>query len=73
MNKLTEHSPDAEAIIAAHERIEGLVERTPVLSSDAFNELLDCQAYFKCEQMQPTGAFKLRGATNAIRRLREQG
>jgi threonine dehydratase len=50
----------------AHSRIAQLVHRTPVLSSSGINEIAGLQVYFKCENFQKAGAFKYRGATNAI-------
>lgn len=50
----------------ARERINGRVHRTPVLSSRLFNEAAGKQVFFKCENLQRAGAFKIRGATNKI-------
>lgn len=50
----------------AGERINGRVHRTPVLSSRLFNEAAGKQVFFKCENLQRAGAFKIRGATNKI-------
>ena len=58
--------PDRNEIIAAAHRIEPFIHRTPVLSSKLINEILDAEVYFKCENFQKAGAFKMRGATNAI-------
>lgn len=71
MNDL--HLPDFDDIEAARERIRGRVEHTPVARNGELDRALGCQALLKCEQLQPTGAFKLRGATNAVARLRELG
>jgi threonine dehydratase len=54
-----------ETIAAAHERIKPFIEKTPVLTSEALNELAGCQIFFKCENLQKIGAFKARGAMNA--------
>lgn len=51
---------------AAAKRIAPYVHRTPVLTSRRLNELLDAQVYFKCENFQRIGAFKARGAHNAV-------
>lgn len=56
----------AKTILEAHERIKPFIDRTPVLTSDSLNELGDCSFYFKCENLQKIGAFKARGAMNAI-------
>ena len=50
----------------ARERIAGRVHRTPVVSSRQFNELTGKEVFFKCENLQRAGAFKIRGATNKI-------
>jgi threonine dehydratase len=50
----------------AHERISGLIHRTPVLTSSGLNELTGVNLFFKCENFQKAGAFKYRGATNAV-------
>lgn len=55
----------------AHSRIKPFVHRTPVLSSGLLNEIFGCNLYFKCENLQKAGAFKFRGATNAILSLDE--
>ena len=56
-------------VAAAAERLEGVVHRTPVASSRQFDERAGCEAYFKCENLQRMGAFKFRGAYNALSRL----
>lgn len=58
-----------EAIIAAHERIQSLIHRTPVLSSEGIDALVGCSVFFKCENFQKVGAFKMRGAANAVMQL----
>jgi threonine dehydratase len=55
-----------ERIAAARARIAGKVSLTPVLSSSSLNELCGAQLYFKCENFQKCGAFKARGASNAV-------
>lgn len=50
----------------AHERIRPRIHRTPVLTSHSLNRLAGAQLFFKCENLQKTGSFKIRGATNAI-------
>jgi threo-3-hydroxy-L-aspartate ammonia-lyase len=54
---------------AAAARIEGVAHRTPVATSRQFDERAGCEAYFKCENLQRMGAFKFRGAYNALSRL----
>jgi threonine dehydratase len=53
-------------VARAHERVAGIAHRTPVLSSRTANELSGAQLFFKCENLQRMGAFKFRGAYNAI-------
>ena len=53
-------------IIEAHERIRRLVHRTPVLTSASIDAMTGTSIFFKCEHLQKTGAFKARGATNAV-------
>lgn len=55
-----------ENIIAAHERIKPYVLRTPVMTSSDLDELSGANLFFKCENFQKIGAFKARGAMNAI-------
>jgi threonine dehydratase len=55
----------------AHARIRGHVHRTPVLTSARLNELAGAEIFFKCENFQKTGAFKARGAVNAVLLLSE--
>jgi threonine dehydratase len=54
---------------AATERLAGQAHRTPVVTSRTFDEITGCQAFFKCENLQRAGAFKFRGAYNAISQL----
>jgi threonine dehydratase len=55
-----------ESIRAAGERIAAHVRRTPVIESEAINAGCGARVWFKCENLQEIGAFKIRGATNAI-------
>lgn len=59
-------SPDLASIRAAHERIAPYIHRTPVMTSASLDALAGARVYFKCENLQKTGSFKIRGATNAI-------
>ncbi|MCZ8335958.1 MAG: pyridoxal-phosphate dependent enzyme [Rhodobacteraceae bacterium] len=63
--------PTYEDVLAAHVRIEPHVHRTPVLTSSFLNELTGAELFFKCENFQKAGAFKVRGASNAVFGLRE--
>jgi threonine dehydratase len=63
--------PTYQDMLAAHERIKPHIRRTPVLSSDHLNALAGAELFFKCENLQEAGAFKVRGATNAVFGLTE--
>ena len=54
------------AIRDAHKRIRDKVNRTPIMTSEALDALSGAQLFFKCENLQNAGAFKARGATNAV-------
>ena len=55
-----------EEIKKAHDRIMPYIHRTPVLTNKSLNELCGAELYFKCENFQKAGSFKIRGATNAV-------
>src|SRR5881227_4018028 len=59
-------SLDLDRIRAAHERIRPYVKRTPVLTNSWLNDACRASLFFKCENFQKVGAFKARGATNAV-------
>ena len=59
-------------VLAAAERISGYAHRTPVLSSRIVDEIVGARVVFKCENFQRMGAFKFRGAFNAVSRLGER-
>ncbi|MEX3823996.1 threo-3-hydroxy-L-aspartate ammonia-lyase [Paraburkholderia sp. BR14262] len=61
-----------EDVAAAHERLRGVAHRTPVLTSSTANERTGAQLFFKCENLQRMGAFKFRGAYNAIAQFTPQ-
>ena len=63
--------PDLNTIQLAAERIRPYIHKTPVLSSTGINEITGGNIFFKCENMQKAGAFKSRGACNAIFSLTE--
>lgn len=58
--------PTFDDMLAAHDRIAPYIHRTPVLTSSFLNELTGAQLFFKCENFQKAGAFKVRGASNAV-------
>ncbi|MDD1417058.1 pyridoxal-phosphate dependent enzyme [Dolichospermum sp. ST_con] len=57
---------------AAQKRLLGIAHQTPVITSNTFNKLTKSQVFFKCENFQRTGAFKFRGAYNALVQLSAQ-
>jgi threonine dehydratase len=61
-----------DSIRAAHERIRPYIKRTPVLMSERLDEASGTKLFFKCENFQEIGAFKARGATNAVFALDEE-
>jgi threonine dehydratase len=54
-----------EDIETAHKRIAPYIHRTPILTNKSINEIAGCEIYFKCENFQKIGAFKIRGGMNA--------
>jgi len=56
-------------IVAAGKRLEGIARRTPVHTSSTVDERTGARVFFKCENFQRMGAFKFRGAYNALSRL----
>lgn len=64
--------PTLNDVLTARERIMPYVHRAPVLTSRMLNELTGAELFFKCENLQKAGAFKARGATNAVFGLTEQ-
>ena len=63
--------PNQQTIQQAHARITPYIHRTPVMTSAGIDEQAGCQLYFKCENFQKIGAFKARGAMNAVLSLSE--
>jgi len=58
--------PIFDDVLAAHERIAPYIHRTPVMTSSYLNDLSGAEIFFKCENLQKVGAFKARGACNAV-------
>ncbi|WP_018157288.1 threo-3-hydroxy-L-aspartate ammonia-lyase [Demetria terragena] len=58
--------PTPDDVAAAADRIRGVAHRTPVMTSTRLNELLGVEVFLKCENFQRMGAFKFRGAYNAL-------
>lgn len=69
----TAYAADIESVRAAADRIRPFVHRTAILRSQAFDRMAGREVLFKCEPFQRVGAFKFRGACNAILRLVEAG
>jgi threonine dehydratase len=61
-----------QTLIQVHNKVKPYIHKTPVLTSELINEICGCKVYFKCENFQKMGAFKMRGATNAILSLTEE-
>lgn len=66
------YAADLEAVRAAARRIAGLAHRTPVVTCTTLDQLAGRRLFFKCEQFQKVGAFKFRGACNAVFRLSDE-
>jgi len=58
--------PTLQDIQSAQSLTSSIVRKTPILTSEYFNDLLGMELFFKCENFQKTGSFKIRGASNAI-------
>lgn len=58
--------PSLSDIKRAHQRISKVILETPVMTSNGIDEMAGCNIYFKCENFQKVGAFKMRGASNMI-------
>ena len=61
--------PTYDDVESAAKQISGVAHRTPVVSSRTLNARTGAQLFFKCENLQRAGAFKFRGAYNALSRL----
>jgi threonine dehydratase len=68
---LPEHLPSREEISEVHRRIASRIHRTSILTSTAINHIAGASLWFKCENFQKVGAFKARGAMNAVMKLSE--
>ncbi len=58
--------PTYQDMLDAHDRIRPFIRRTPIRTSDHLNDLTGAELFFKCENFQEPGAFKVRGAANAV-------
>ncbi len=64
--------PGKKEIQNAYDKIKPFIHRTPVLTSQSINKIAGAELYFKCENFQKTGSFKIRGAMNAVLSLTEE-
>ncbi len=64
--------PDLDGIRTAHERIRSYINATPVLTCAALDGMVGARLFFKCENFQKVGAFKFRGACNAVFSLSDE-
>ncbi|TVQ53006.1 MAG: pyridoxal-phosphate dependent enzyme [Rhodobacteraceae bacterium] len=64
--------PTFDDVAAAHERIRPYIHRTPILTSETFDRMTGAKLFFKCENFQKAGAFKARGASNAVFSLSDE-
>lgn len=72
MNQM-EGKLDLDAIKAVSTRIGSFIHKTPIMTSHSLDEISGARLYFKCEHLQVTGAFKFRGAINAVLQLTKAG
>lgn len=63
---------DKNTLIEAYQRIKPFIHKTPVLTSELLNDISRANLFFKCENFQKMGAFKMRGASNAILSLTDK-
>jgi len=63
--------PDKAALTKAHDLIKPHIHETPVLTSRLIDEISGCKVYFKCDNLQRGGSYKIRGATHAVLNLPE--
>ncbi len=61
-----------QEILQAQKRINPFIHQTPILTSESIDKIAGIQLFFKCENLQKIGAFKFRGAVNAVEQLSPQ-
>ncbi|HUR31551.1 MAG TPA: pyridoxal-phosphate dependent enzyme, partial [Saprospiraceae bacterium] len=61
--------PAKQELIDARDKLSGMIHHTPVLTSSTFDELTGAAVFFKCENFQRMGAYKMRGASHALAQL----
>jgi threonine dehydratase len=64
--------PTFNDVLVAYSRIKPFIHRTPVMTSQAINDICQTKLFFKCENFQKVGAFKFRGSTNAVLSLSDE-
>ena len=64
--------PNKKDLLKTAERIKDFIHQTPVLSSKSINKMTGASVFFKCENFQKMGAFKMRGAANAVNQLTKE-
>ena len=64
--------PTKQDLLDTQERIKNFIHNTPVLSSESVNQMANAQLFFKCDNLQKMGAFKMRGASNAISQMSDE-
>ena len=69
---VNDQAPTWETICQAHARIAPRIHRTPILTSTSLDSVAGARLFFKCENLQKTGSFKIRGASNAILSLSKE-
>lgn len=62
--------PTSKDILEAYSRVRPYIHRTPIFTSAYIDQLTHAQIFFKCENLQKTGSFKVRGAANKILQLK---
>ncbi|HJK87635.1 MAG TPA: hypothetical protein QKA14_02205, partial [Candidatus Megaira endosymbiont of Hartmannula sinica] len=62
---------EIESLFRAINRTKNYLSRTPILYSETLNEIISCNLFFKAENLQKTGAFKIRGVINHLLWLKE--
>lgn len=65
--------PSKDDLIRAHSRIKSYIHRTPLMHCESIDKICGATIHFKCENLQKAGAFKSRGASNAVFKLMESG
>jgi threonine dehydratase len=65
------NEPNFQDIKRASKRIDSFIHKTPILTNQSVNSIVDGNVFFKCENFQKTGSFKMRGSSNAVLSLSE--